>query len=59
MVNFPVGAGTNLIDIKNSAGISSLGEAERIGWDEGAKWLVEMMKLDTDEVKEEDSNEVI
>lgn len=48
-----------MIDIKNSAGISPLGEAERTGWDEGAKWLVEMMRLDTDEIKEEDGNEVV
>ena len=59
LVNFPVGSGADLIDIKNSAGISPLGEAERIGWDEGAKWLVEMMNLDIDAVKEEDGNELI
>lgn len=59
LVNSPGGSGIDLIDIRNSAGISPLGEAERIGWDEGAKWLVEMMKLDTDQVKEVDENETI
>lgn len=59
LVKLPGGAGIDLIDIKNSAGISPLGEAERTGWDEGAKWLVEMMRLDTDEIKEEDGNEVV
>lgn len=59
LVNCPGGSGIDLIDIRNSAGISPLGEAERIGWDEGAKWLVEMMKLDTDQVKEVDENETI
>jgi hypothetical protein len=41
------------------AGRSPLGEAEMAGWQEGAKWLVGVMKLDTDEVKEEDGDEVI
>jgi uncharacterized protein len=35
-----------LIDIKNGAGRSPLGEAEMAGFEEGAKWLVERMKLD-------------
>ncbi|GBE80792.1 predicted protein [Sparassis crispa] len=46
LVNFPSGPGTDLIDIKNSAGRSPLGEAENVGWDEGAKWFVEVMNLD-------------
>jgi uncharacterized protein len=62
LVGFPGGPGVDLIDIKNSAGLSPLGEAENAGWDEGAKWLVEMMKLDSqsgDGLKEEvgDANE--
>ncbi len=40
------GPGADLIDIKNAAGRSPLGEAEAAGWDEGAKWMVEMMRLD-------------
>jgi hypothetical protein len=43
-----VGPGIDLIDIKNAAGRSPLGEAEIAGWEEGAKWLVQMMKLDAD-----------
>jgi hypothetical protein len=34
-----------LIDIKNAAGRSPLAEAEAAGWDEGAKWIVEVMRL--------------
>jgi len=59
LVELPGGPGIDLIDIKNEAGKSPLGEAEMAGWQEGAKWLVEVMKLDTDEVKEEDGDEVI
>ncbi|OJA20832.1 hypothetical protein AZE42_02514 [Rhizopogon vesiculosus] len=46
LVHFPGGPGVDLIDIKNTAGRSPLGEAEMIGWDEGARWLVQEMKLD-------------
>ncbi|KAG2153374.1 ankyrin repeat-containing domain protein [Suillus clintonianus] len=46
LVHFNGGPGIDLIDIKNAAGRSPLGEAEMIGWDEGARWLVQEMKLD-------------
>ena len=46
LVDFPGGPGVDLIDIKNVAGRSPLAEAELAGWEEGAKWLVQMMKLD-------------
>jgi ankyrin repeat protein len=46
LVHFTGGPGIDLIDIKNLAGRSPLGEAEMIGWDEGARWLVQVMKLD-------------
>ena len=46
LVNFSGGPGVDLIDIKNAAGRSPLGEAEAAGWDEGAKWMVEVMRLD-------------
>jgi uncharacterized protein len=46
LVNFQGGLGIDLIDIKNAAGRSSLGEAEAAGWDEGAKWMVQVMRLD-------------
>ncbi|KAF7290077.1 Cytoplasmic protein [Mycena chlorophos] len=51
LVEFPGGPGVDLIDIKNAAGRSPLAEAELAGWDEGAQWFVQMMKLD-DTVKE-------
>jgi ankyrin repeat protein len=59
LVQLPGGPGIDLIDIKNEAGRSPLGEAEIAGWQEGAKWLVQVMNLDTDEVKEEDGDEMI
>ncbi|KAL0577542.1 ankyrin repeat-containing protein [Marasmius crinis-equi] len=46
LVQFSNGPGIDLIDIKNNAGHSPLAEAELAGWDEGAKWLVQMMNLD-------------
>lgn len=45
LVEFPGGPGIELIDIKNAAGRSPLSEAEAAGWDEGAKWMVEVMRL--------------
>lgn len=46
LVQFKDGPGVDLLDIKNSSGRSPLGEAENVGWDEGAKWMVEVMNLD-------------
>lgn len=46
LVGFSDGPGVDLIDIKNTAGRTPLGEAEAAGWDEGAKWMVEVMRLD-------------
>ncbi|KAI0310785.1 ankyrin repeat-containing domain protein [Amylostereum chailletii] len=46
LVEFPAGPGPDLIDIKNAAGRSPLGEAEIAGWEEGAKWMVGKMRLD-------------
>lgn len=46
LVEVPDGPGIDLIDIKNAAGRSPLGEAEMAGWEEGAKWMVEVMRLE-------------
>jgi hypothetical protein len=51
---YPNGPGRDLIDIKNKYGRSSLSEAEFTGWDEGAKWFVEMMNLDTEPDEQDD-----
>ncbi|KAF8557903.1 cytoplasmic protein [Imleria badia] len=51
LVGFTAGPGVDLIDIKNGAGRSPLGEAELAGWDEGARWFVQVMNLD--EAKED------
>ncbi|KAF5365902.1 hypothetical protein D9758_006668 [Tetrapyrgos nigripes] len=55
LVRFPSGPGIDLIDIKNSAGHSPLAEAELAGWEEGAKWFVEVMNLDVDKGVKEDN----
>ncbi|KAH7883363.1 hypothetical protein F5I97DRAFT_233626 [Phlebopus sp. FC_14] len=52
IVQFPKGPGIDLIDIKNTAGRSPLGEAEMAEWEDGAKWFVQVMKID--EPKEEE-----
>jgi hypothetical protein len=57
LVEFPSGPGIELIEIKNSAGRSPLGEAEMNGWDEGAVWLVGHMILN--EGKEEETEEAV
>ncbi|KAF8529842.1 cytoplasmic protein [Gautieria morchelliformis] len=60
LVLFPHGPGAALIDCKNVAGRSPLGEAELAGWEEGAQWLVGQMALDDGDrgvaSKEEDAD---
>lgn len=51
------GPGRDLIDIKTKAGLSPLGEAELAGWEEGAKWFVEVMNLDPEGSKEQPEDE--
>ncbi|KAI1782749.1 ankyrin [Ganoderma leucocontextum] len=46
LVQHPGGPGVDLIDIKNATGRSPLGEAENAGWEDGARWFVEVMNLD-------------
>jgi uncharacterized protein len=46
LIRCPGGPGNVLIDIKNTAGRSPLTEAEMAGWDEGAKYMVEVMNLE-------------
>lgn len=54
LVQFPGGPGVDLIDVKNASGRSPLGEAENAGWEEGARWFVEVMNLDENAKGEED-----
>ena len=58
LVEYPDGPGADLIDLKNAAGRTPLGEAELAGWDEGSAWLVKMMKLEGSDVVQETSDEV-
>ena len=53
LVQHPLGPGRDLIEIKNIAGRSPLGEAELAGWEEGAKWFVQVMNLNHEQEPEE------
>lgn len=65
LVGHPSGSGPHLVDIKNNAGRTPLGEAEMAGWDAGAAWLVSVMditggKEDDARMEEEElTNEVV
>lgn len=48
LIEYANGPGPALIDVKNEAGRSPLGEAELVGWDEGAKYFVQVMGLTLD-----------
>ena len=50
LVEFPGGDGAGLIDQKNLAGLTAVGAAEMVEWDEGARWLVGVMSLDSGEI---------
>ena len=52
LVQHPLGPGRDLIEIKNNAGRSPLGEAELAGWEEGAKWFVQVMNLNDEQEPE-------
>ena len=54
LVQHPLGPGCDLIEIKNIAGRSPLGEAELAGWEEGAKWFVQVMNLNDHEQEPEE-----
>jgi ankyrin repeat protein len=45
LVGWKDGPGAALVDARNAAGHSPLGEAENAGWDDGARWLVSVMDL--------------
>ncbi|KAF8608394.1 hypothetical protein BDV93DRAFT_519439 [Ceratobasidium sp. AG-I] len=49
----------SLIDIKNAAGRTPLGEAELSEWDEGAQWMVGAMIVDDGDIKEGVTDEVV
>ena len=52
LVQHPLGPGRDLIEMKNNAGRSPLGEAELAGWEEGAKWFVQVMNLNDEQEPE-------
>ncbi|KAH7099887.1 ankyrin repeat-containing domain protein [Auriculariales sp. MPI-PUGE-AT-0066] len=60
--------GPALIDVRNKAGRTPLGEAEEAGWDDGARWFVAQMELEEgvaeaadtkEEVPEEDADGLV
>ncbi|KIY46157.1 ankyrin [Fistulina hepatica ATCC 64428] len=59
LVDFAGGPGIDLIDIKNLSGLSPLGVAEQVSFDEGAQYLVQMMRLDGGEEETADTDAVV
>jgi hypothetical protein len=59
LISHPTGPGPLLIDAHNAAGLSPLGEAELAGADEVAKWLVEVMNIRQEDMKEVETAEEI
>ena len=52
LVRFPRGPGPALVDARDGAGRSALAHAEEGGWEEGARWLVGVMRIEGDGVGE-------
>ncbi|ETW74663.1 hypothetical protein HETIRDRAFT_247155, partial [Heterobasidion irregulare TC 32-1] len=48
LVRFPRGPGAALVDARDAAGRSALAHAEEGGWEEGARWLVGVMRIEGD-----------
>lgn len=59
LIEHPKGPGPALIDAHNSAGRSSLGEAELAGWEEGAKYFVEVMGIQEGQMEAEEATNVV
>lgn len=57
LVRHPGGPGAKLVDIKNKAGHTPLGEAENAEWEDGARWFVEVMDLEEGEGGEKGEEE--
>ncbi|KAG8688178.1 hypothetical protein FRC09_013059 [Ceratobasidium sp. 395] len=53
------GSQPSLIDIKNAAGRTPLGEAEMAEWDEGAQWMVGAMPIEDADIKEGVTDEAV
>lgn len=49
----------SLIDIKNAAGRTPLGEAELAEWDDGAQWMVGAMIVEDGDIKEGVTDEFV
>ncbi|KAG8965274.1 hypothetical protein FRC03_000739 [Tulasnella sp. 419] len=59
LVLHPNGPGIKMIDLKNAAGRSSIGEAAMAEWQEGADWLISVMALDESTPVEENVGDVV
>lgn len=58
LIDFPNGPGVDLIDLKNAAGRTALGEAAIADWDEGVDYFVGVVKLDVNEAPAGEGDEV-
>jgi uncharacterized protein len=59
LIEHPGGPGPILIDAHNSAGRSPLGEAELTGWEEGAKYFVEVMGIQEGQMEAGEATEAV
>ena len=59
LIEHPGGPGPSLIDAHNSAGRSPLGEAELAGWEEGAKYFVEVMGIQEGQIEAGETAETV
>jgi len=59
LIEHPGGPGPTLIDAHNSAGRSPLGEAELAGWEEGAKYFVEVMGIQEGHMEAEGTTDTV
>jgi len=59
LIEYPRGPGPTLIDAHNSAGRSPLGEAELAGWEEGAKYFVEVMGIQEGQIEAGEATDTV
>jgi len=59
LIEHPGGPGPALINAHNSAGRSPLGEAELAGWEEGAKYFVEVMGIQEGQMEAGETTEAV
>jgi len=59
LIEHPRGPGPTLIDAHNASGRSPLGEAELAGWEEGAKYFVEVMGIQEGQIEAGEATDTV